>query len=140
VNTRRDYTRLGKTLAAAATLSVLLLFVAVPRSQADDRERCQRNTEQVEHRFWDASRTYGGNSDQAKYQWRQLKAARQYCWNKYHAWYGARDQRWHNERDWDRYDQERDRSHDKDWDRDRDHDWNRSHVKERDRDWDHDHH
>ena len=116
MNTRRDYTRLGKTLVAAVTLSVLLLFVAV-RSQADDRARCQQRTEQVEHRFWEACRRYGGNSDQAKYEWRQLKAAREYCWNKYHAWYGVRDQQWHNERDWDRYDQERDRSHDKDWNR-----------------------
>ena len=119
MNTRRDYTRFGKTLVAAATLSVLLLFVVVPRSQADDRAKCQQRIERVEHKFWDACRTYGGNSDQAKYQWRQLKSAREYCWDKYHAWYGARDQQWHTERDWDRYDQERDRSHDKDWDRDR---------------------
>jgi len=48
VNTRRDYSRFGKTLLAAATLSALLLFIAVPPLQADGRAKCQRNIERAE--------------------------------------------------------------------------------------------
>lgn len=107
MKTRGDYPRLGKTLVAAATLSLLLLFLAVPRSQADGRAKCQRNIEAAENRLDAAIHRYGGNSKQAINRWHELNAERERCYNLYHAWWGAYDHRWHNERDWERYDQER---------------------------------
>jgi hypothetical protein len=118
VNTRRDYTRLGRVLVAATTLSVLALFVAVPRSHADDRAKCQQRIERAEARLHEAVSRYGPVSRQANDRRRDLNAERERCWNRYHAWWGPRDRQWHNERDWDRYD----RDHDRDHDRDRDHD------------------
>ncbi|HVP52332.1 MAG TPA: hypothetical protein VMT05_09500 [Terriglobales bacterium] len=112
MNTRRDYKRLGKTLVAGATLSVFLLFVAVPRSQADGRGKCQRNMERAEARLDQAIHRYGGNSRQAIDRWHELNAERQRCWNQYHAWWGVQDHRWHDERDWERYDKDRGWHHD----------------------------
>ena len=117
MNTRRDYTRLGRALVAAATLSVLALFVAVPRSHADDRGKCQQRIERAEARLDDAVRRHGASSRQANDRRRDLNAEREHCWNRYHAWWAAREHQWHNDRDWDRYDHDRD--HDRDHDQDR---------------------
>ena len=86
MNTRRDYTRLGRTLVAAATLSVLALFVAVPRSHADGRAKCQQKIERYEAKLGQAIRQHGERSPQAN-DWRRAL---------------------NNERDWDR-EQDRDR-------------------------------
>ena len=112
MNTRRDYTRVGKTLVAAATLSVLALFVAVPRSHADDRAKCQQRIERAEARLHEAVSRYGPVSRQANDRRRDLNAERERCWKLHQAWWGARDHQWHTDRDWDRYDQDRD--HDRD--------------------------
>ena len=102
MKTRGDCTRLGKTLAGAATLSALLLFVAVPRLQADNRALCQQRIEQSEARLNEAIRKHGGNSEQANERRRDLNAERDRCWNENHAWWNPGDRQWHNERDWDR--------------------------------------
>jgi len=89
VNARRDYTRLGKTLLAAATLSVLLLFVAVPRSQADDRAQCQQQTQYAEAKLDQAIRQHGPASPEAN-NWRNgLNATRENCWNASPLQHGA---------------------------------------------------
>jgi len=106
VNTKQDVSSLAKTLVAAATLSVLL-FVAVPRSQADGRAQCQRNIERAEARLDRAVQKYGGKSPQAIGRWRELNAERERCYNLYHGWWNPRDHQWHNDREWGRYDEER---------------------------------
>ena len=107
MNTRRDYTRLGKMVFAAATLSVLLLFVAVPRSLADDRAQCQQKIEYDEAKLDQMIRKHGVGSKQAN-TWRQgLQVQREECWNKHHGWWSASDHQWHTERDWDSYDRAR---------------------------------
>jgi hypothetical protein len=127
VNTQRDYTRVGTTLLAAATLSVLLLFVAVPRSRAQNRAQCQQKMEYAEARLDQAIRQHGPGSKEAN-NWRAgLNATREECWNKQHGWWSANDHQWHNNRDWDRYDQERGRGYDKRHDHDRDHDHGQDH-------------
>ena len=102
MNTRGDYTRVGTALAAAATLTVLLLFVTVPRARAEDRAQCQRNIEQAEAKLDQAIRKHGEYSKQAN-NWREnLNVVRERCWNEHHAWWDGREHQWHTERDWDR--------------------------------------
>jgi len=93
--------RFGRTAVAAALLSVLLLFVAVPPSHADDRERCQQRIEKAEARLDEAIRKHGENSPQANDRRRDLNAERERCWKESHAWWNAHDHQWHNDRDWD---------------------------------------
>ena len=107
MKTRQDYARFGKTLFAAATLCGLLLFVAVPRSQADDRAKCQRNIERAEARLQNAIQRYGGNSRAAIDRWHELNAERERCFNLYHGWWDPRAHVWHDGREWEHYDQER---------------------------------
>jgi hypothetical protein len=114
MDTRRDYSRLGRALVAAATVIVLALFVAVPRSHADERSKCQKRIHKAEARYDDAVRRHGPSSPQARDRRRELNAERERCWNQHHAWWGSRDNQWHSERDWDRYDNDRDREHERD--------------------------
>jgi len=107
VNTRRDYSRLGRTLVAAVMLSVLLAFVAVPRSQADDRANCQRNIERAQARLDQAISRYGGNSQQAIDRWHQLNFERERCYKQYQGWWNPQDRQWQSGREWDRYDCQR---------------------------------
>lgn len=116
MNIRRDYRRLGRTMVAAATLSVLALVVLAPRAQADERSNCQKRIEKAESRLHDAVRRHGPSSRQANDRRRDLNAERERCWERHHAWWGLRDRQWHNERDWDRYDRDYDRDHDHDHD------------------------
>ena len=107
MNTRPSYTRLGRTLAAATWLAVLLLFIAVPRSQADGRAQCQRNIERAETRLDYAVHKYGGNSKQTIARWHELNAERERCYNLYHAWWNPGEHQWVNGREWGRYDEGR---------------------------------
>jgi len=93
--------RFGKAAVAAALLSVLLLFAAVPPSHADDRERCQQRIEKAEARLDEAIRKHGENSHQANDRRRDLNAERERCWREQHGWWDAHAHQWHNDRDWD---------------------------------------
>lgn len=94
--------RVGRTAVAAAVLSVLLWFAAVPPSHADDRERCRQRIEKAEARLYEAIRKHGEGSHQANDRRRDLNAERERCWREHHAWWDAHDHQWHNDRDWDR--------------------------------------
>ena len=48
LKTRRGYARSARAVVATALLSVLLLFVAVPRMHADDRAKCRQRIEKAE--------------------------------------------------------------------------------------------
>jgi hypothetical protein len=101
MNTWRDFARFGRALLVAVVLSVLLLFVAVPRSYADGRARCQQRIERAEARLYHAIRKHGEHSREARDRRRELRAERERCWRENHAWWDAHEHRWHNERDWD---------------------------------------
>jgi len=93
-------TSFGK-MFAAAVLSVLLLFAAVPRSHADDRGRCQERIERAEVRLNEAIRKHGESSHQANDRRRDLNAERERCWREHHGWWNAQEHQWHTDRDWD---------------------------------------
>jgi hypothetical protein len=112
LKTLQDYARLGTSVMTALTLGVVLMFVAVPRSQAADRAECQQRIEKSEAKLHEAIRKHGERSQQADHWRRELNEERERCWNQHHGWWNARERQWHNDRDWDG---------DRDWDRDRDH-------------------
>jgi hypothetical protein len=99
---RIDYARCGRPAIAALTLGVVLMFVAVPRSHADDRAKCQERIEQTEARLHQEIREHGEHSPQADNQRRELNEERERCWNEHHGWWNGSEHQWHNERDWDR--------------------------------------
>lgn len=93
--------RFGRSAIAAAVLSVLLLFAAVPPSHADDREVCRQRIEKAEVRLDEAIRKHGENSHQANDRRRDLTAERERCWREQHGWWDAHAHQWHTDRDWD---------------------------------------
>jgi hypothetical protein len=93
-------------------VGALLMFVAVPRSHADDRAKCQHRIEKAEAKLDKAVSKHGEGSGQARTARRELNDEREHCWTQYHAWYDAHARQWHNDRDWD---------HDRDHDHDHDH-------------------
>ncbi len=97
-----DYARLGRPEIAALTLGVVLMFVAVPRSHADDRANCQERIEQTEARLQQEIREHGEHSPQADNRRRELNEERERCWNEHHGWWNGSEHQWHTERDWDR--------------------------------------
>ena len=101
MKTRRDYARLGSAIAAL-TLGVVLMFVAEPRSRADDRAACQQRIERAEVRLQEEIREHGERSPQADHQRHELNEERERCWNEHHGWWHGGERQWHNERDWDR--------------------------------------
>jgi len=112
--TRQECVRLVRSAITVLTLGVVLIFVAVPRSQADDRAKCQAKIEAREAKLDQAIRQHGERSPQADNWRRALNNEREACWNKYHGWWNGREHQWHSERDWDRdYDRDRDHDHDR---------------------------
>jgi len=99
---QRDYVKLGRSAIAAATLAVVLMFGAVPRSHADDRAKCQHRIEKSEVKLDKAIRKHGARSRQAETARRELNLEREHCWTQYHSWWNAHERKWHKERDWDR--------------------------------------
>jgi len=81
---------------------------ALAQSREDIDERCQRRIEHAEHELHEAIERHGRNSRQAEHERRELREARERCWNEHHRWWSEHDRRWHDERDWD------DRDHDRD--------------------------
>jgi hypothetical protein len=107
---RQDYARLVRSVIMALALGVVMMFVAVPRSQADGREKCHAKIEAREAKLDEAIRRHGPRSPQADNWRRALNAEREACWNKYHGWWNGHEHQWHSERDWDReHDMDRDR-------------------------------
>ena len=101
---RQDFARWFRTAVTALTLGMVMTFVAVPRSQADDgRAKCQAKIEAREAKLHEAVRRYGERSPQADNWRRALNAEREACWNKYHGWWNGDEHRWHTERDWEEH-------------------------------------
>ncbi len=124
----RNAIRSGVRLWVGGIVSTALLgtaFVAAtaPRAQADDdRSKCQHRIEKAEVRLDRAIRDRGEHSSEARASRRELNEERERCYTAYHGWWSGADRRWHEDRDWDRYDHDRDHDHDRDRDRDHDRD------------------
>jgi hypothetical protein len=92
----------GSGLAALALGTAL--FVVVPVSHAaDPRERCQHHIQKAEVRLDEAIRRHGERSRQAEERRHELNAEREHCWNEFHSWWNGHENRWHSDRDWDRF-------------------------------------
>jgi hypothetical protein len=81
----------------------------VPSASARDyKANCRQRVEKAEFKLDQSIRAHGANSHQAQQRRQQLRAERERCWNREHSWWDGRGQSWHNDRDWDRYDNDHD--------------------------------
>ena len=105
-----DFQTFKRSAASSVLLAMLsgAMLLGVPKAFADDHGDCQRRVEKAELRVDDAVRKHGPASHEAEERRRDLNAERDRCWQRYHGWWSARDQRWHTERDWDRDDHDHD--------------------------------
>jgi len=117
LNSRRDMLGVRTLALTAAVFGLLLLGAGVQRAAADDRSDCQHRIAKAERNYDDALRHHGAGSHEVLDRQRDLNAERENCWNRNHSWWDGKENRWHEQRDWDR-----DEHHDHDRDHDRDHD------------------
>jgi hypothetical protein len=99
-------------LGSLVVIAALTASSAVPRafgqSEAEVNERCQRRIQHAEHELHEAIEHHGRHSREADHERSELREAREQCWRDHHRWWDEHDQRWHDQRDWD------DRDHDRD--------------------------
>src|SRR5215469_17103708 len=109
----RNYAGAERSAFTLAVVTFLLMFVGLPRLRADDeRTKCQRRIEKAEARYEDAVRDHGWQSHEAEERREALHRERERCYERFHQWWDGREQRWHDDKDWDRDDRdERDRDH-----------------------------
>ena len=110
--TRRQNARRFVEMLGAAIV-VTLLFAVPGASARDYRADCRARVEKAEFKLDQSIRRHGLYSRQAQKRRRQLRAERERCWNREHAWWDGRGQSWRNDRDWDR-DDDHDHDHDRD--------------------------
>ena len=108
----RNAWKAGKSVAAIGAIAAVLMLGAAPLMHADDDHgKCQHRIEKAEARLDDAIRKHGERSGQAAERRRDLDAERDRCWNQYHGWWDGRAHQWHDQRDWDHDDHDRDDHH-----------------------------
>ena len=105
---RARVVRMANTLLLSLSLGAGVTVMSAPRALAEDQDRCQRRIVHAEHELHEAIDHHGRHSKQAEHERRELHQARERCWNENHRWWDEHDHRWHQERDWD------DRDHDRD--------------------------
>ena len=93
---------------AAGLVAPLSVPRALAQSQEEVNERCQRRIEHAEHELHEAIERHGRHSRQANHERRELHEARERCWREQHRWWDEHERRWHEERDWDEHDHDRD--------------------------------
>ena len=98
---------LKRSALAAVALVGLLAFAAAPRVYADNYNGCQRRIARADHKLHEAAERHGWNSRQADHARRELREARESCWNNHHRWWDEDGHRWHSGRDWDDHDHDR---------------------------------
>lgn len=112
MNIFRNSLNIGKSAAAVAAMSAVLMLGAAPLMHADDDHgKCQHRIEKAEARLDSAIRRHGERSGEAAERRRDLDAERDHCWNEYHRWWDGRAHQWHEQRDWDHDDHDRDDHH-----------------------------
>src|ERR1700682_6108749 len=75
--------QLRRTSLAAAALAAFLTFAAAPLAHADDHD-CQRRIARADHKLDQAAARHGWQSKQADHARRDLREARESCWNANH--------------------------------------------------------
>jgi len=98
---------LGRAMLAAAVLVGMLTFTGAPSALADDDRGCQRRIAKADHKLHEAVEHHGWESRQADRARRDLREARERCWNERHRWWDEDGHRWHSDRDWDDHDHDR---------------------------------
>lgn len=93
---------------SGAFLTAALLLTAVPRTHAEDIDRCQRRVAHADHELHEAIEKHGRHSRQADHERRELHEARERCWREQHRWWDEHEHRWRTEHDWDEHDHDRD--------------------------------
>ena len=86
----------------------LLMSSAAPVAHAESPEECQRHIEHAEHDLHEAIEHHGRHSRKADHERQELREARERCWRENHRWWDYHERRWHEERDWDEHDHDRD--------------------------------
>ena len=115
-DTTRNRTGARQSFVAAAMVALFLMFVALPALHADDRTRCQKDTEKAEMKLDEAIRTHGGLSHEAAVKMEDLRKQREHCYDRFHEWWDGREQRWHDDNDFGQDLHNRDHDHDHDHD------------------------
>jgi hypothetical protein len=100
----------AKTFLAGAALSGFMLFTT-PSVRADEHE-CQEHISKADRKLHEAIEKHGYRSRQAEHERRELREARERCWNTNHRWWDEDERRWRSDRDWrdddhERYEHER---------------------------------
>lgn len=95
--------RRAKLIGVLIALNAMLAFGLVPRAHADDdRAECQHRIQRAEVKLNAAVRKHGRDSAKARARRAELKAQRERCYNRVRAWWDEHEQKWHEDRDWDR--------------------------------------
>ncbi len=96
-------------MVVSATLILGFATVAaVPRAHAESEEECQRRIARADQLLHIAINKNGPRSEDAERRRHQLREARERCWREFHRWWDEDEHRWHQERDWDEHDHDRD--------------------------------
>src|SRR5712675_2497083 len=93
-----------KWLLFLAVIGAVSLFTAVPSLRAETIDRCQQRVAHADHELHTAIERHGRHSRQADHERRELRAARERCWQERQQWWDEHERRWHHERDWDEHD------------------------------------
>lgn len=102
MKTHTHYGRVGRSALAALMMALFFMFVGQPGLRADDdRTKCQRDTEKAETRLDDAIQAHGEHSHEAADRMNDLRKQRERCYDRFHEWWDGREQRWHDDRDFD---------------------------------------
>ena len=109
---RVHFGRMKSWMLSMGMVAALAASTAAPRafaqSQEEIDERCQRRIAHADHELHEAIEHHGRHSRQADHERRELREAREQCWREHHRWWDEDERRWHDQRDWD------DRDHDRD--------------------------
>ena len=97
-----------RSLLSAGLLAAMFFFTAMPCLHAEGPDRCQRRVVHAEHELHEAINRHGRRSKQANHERRELHQARERCWRERHQWWDEHEHHWHQVRDWDEHDHDRD--------------------------------
>ena len=98
-DTTQNRARRRQSFLAAAMVALFLMFVGLPALHADDRTKCQRDTEKAEAKLDDAIRAHGEHSHEAADRMEDLRKQREHCYDRFHEWWDAKEQKWHDDND-----------------------------------------
>lgn len=99
IDTTRNRAR-ARSFLAGAMVALFLMFVTLPALHADDRTKCQRDTERAEAKLDEAIRAHGEHSHEAADRTEDLRKQRERCYDRFHEWWDGKGHKWHDDRDY----------------------------------------